>query len=189
MINILPIEDRKEIKKNYFKRLLIVALVFFAVTILMAIIMLLPTIFFLNEHESVSQKELEYVNKKLGDAGISQITPMVEDLNKKVQILKTTSGFGKYSDTVTEILNAGGSGIKISSLSIKKSAGKESVYISGHSATRKDLLAFLDNLKQCKAAFKTKCTPFDKIESPVSNLLKESDIDFSINAEVLSAAK
>jgi len=189
MINILPLEDRKEIKKDYFKRLSIVALVFFASIMFMAIIMLLPTIFFLGERESISKAELEYVNKKLSDIGISQTSPMVEDLNKKTQILKTTSGFGKYSDMITEIVAAGGGGIEISSLSIKESGSVGSVFISGKSLTRKDLLSFVENLKKCKAGLKTNCTPFDKIESPVSNLLKERDIDFSINAEIAGKVK
>lgn len=186
MINILPIEERKEIKKEYLKRLSVVALVFFAITMLMAIVMLLPTVFFLNESESLSRVELEYVNKKLSDVGIAQISPMIEDLNRKVQILKTSSNFSKHSEIITEIMSAGGSGVKISALSVKMSAGKESIFISGRSETRKDLLAFVENLKKCKAGLNTKCTPFEKIESPLSNLLKEKDIDFSINAEVYS---
>jgi hypothetical protein len=189
MINILPIEDRKEIKKTYFKRLSIVSLIFFTSTIFMAILMLLPTIFFLNENEGISKSEVEYINKKLSDVGISQITPMIEGLNKKTQILTKINGFEKDSDTITEIIKAGDSGVIISSFSISKGVSAEKIFISGESVTRKDLIAFMDNLKKCKAGLKTKCIMFDKIESPVSNLLKEKDITFSINAEVASTIK
>lgn len=184
MINILPIEDKKEIKREYFKRLSITALFSLAVILLAAIIMLLPTMLLLNESESVAQQELVFINQKIEDAGLSQIKPFVDDINKKIGVLKQASGFRKHSETIGEIFAAAGSGVKISAFSLSAKGQTEGVVISGNSSTRKDMLSFIESLKRCKAGARTNCTPFDKVESPVSNLLKERDIDFSIKAEV-----
>ena len=187
MINVLPIEDRKEIKKEYFKRLIVVSLALLAAVLAMATIMLLPTMIFLSDHEQIHQQEMEYIDAKLKSSGIATIKPLVDDLNKKISILNETSGFQSASRTAGEIMSLGLSGISIKSFSIKIEGDKETISITGQSATRRDLLSFVENLKKCKAGFAMReCIAFENVISPVSNILKDKDIAFSITADVFS---
>lgn len=186
MINVLPIDDRREIKKEYFKRLATTSLVLFAVVFAMATIMLLPTMIFLSDHEKIHQREMEYVNAKLNASGISGIKPLVDDLNKKINMLSETSGFVNTSRTISELLSLSVQGIKINSFSINIDGNKEVFSVAGQSATRRDLLNFVENLKKCKARVADDCIPFENVVSPVSNILKDKDISFSITADVFA---
>ncbi len=187
MINILPIDDRKEIKKEYFRRFIAVSLVLLGATFAMAIVMLLPTVLFLSDYEQNYKDQLAYTSSKLADAGLSEIKPFVDELNRKTKILTDTNGFQSTSRVAGEILSLGGPGVAISSFSMRVDGKKELVSVSGQSATRKNLLDFLDNLKKCKALPLNGCVPFESIVSPVSNILKDKDISFSITMEISSS--
>lgn len=167
-MNFLPIEKRIEIKKEYLGRFFVVAGICFLFVFLIGIIFLSPLSFlFRNEQENLN-KQLSLFEKKIAAGETEDILPNINDLNTKTSSILSTRD-SQLSSIIEEIINKKTPAITISSFTFSE----DRVSITGRSQTRIDLIAFVDSLK--------KETLFKKIDSPVSSLIKEKDLDFIIN--------
>jgi len=170
MMNFLPEEDKIKIKKEYLRRLFMIWGIFFFLAVSAGIVLLLPAFLFLRGQEDGLERQLIVFGERISRSGVKDIVPLAEDLNGKISVLASGQGaVKKESDVVKNILEGKTKGIKINNLSFN---GKI-FSIKGISENRTDLLVFVASLKNNKG--------FKQVESPVSNLVKEKNIEFTIN--------
>lgn len=172
MINILPIENKVSIKKEYLRRMIVV-FGFLSFTVVIIASFLLIFLLFLVKKEkndygaylSLEQKHSTFLDQEV-------VTSFILDTNAKVTAFEQNNNKNiKASEAIKSIINAKTKGITINYLSF----GGKKISFNGIAQTRNNLLLFVDNLKK-EPAFKT-------IDSPLSNFLKENDVRFSITIE------
>jgi len=176
MINLLPLKDKTEIKKEYLTRLAVVLSISLSLSALTAIILLLPSFFVINIQEKSYEKQISFLEQRLSLSGTAGITPAIDDLNFKLNLLKDSQNDGQQtSEMIEKIISKMSSGIKIEAFFYDKkgkTADDAKIKIKGFSDTRKGLLKFIETL-EAEEEFLT-------VESSVSNLLKENNIEFNL---------
>lgn len=172
-MNFLSEENKKTIKREYFRRLFIVIGLFSFGAILIGVVLLLPSSFFLKSQKENLKRLLVISEERFSRSKTENIIPIVEKLNVKISLLSSgQKNIEEKSAIIKSILEEKTSKIKINDFFLEK--GK--VSIQGLSDSREDLLAFIASLKNKKY--------FKKVESPVSNLIKEKNIEFIISIEL-----
>lgn len=172
MINLLPIENKISIKKEYLRRLIAVAGLLSLAIIIIAAFLLVFLLFLIKKEGNDYGSYLSLEQKHSTFLDEAQVTSFVLDANAKAAAFEENSKKSiKTSEAVKKIIEAKTEGISINYFSFNKNK----VSFGGAAETRNDLILFVDNLKKDPA--------FRNIDSPLSNFLKESDVRFSITAE------
>ncbi|OGD68001.1 hypothetical protein A2996_01165 [Candidatus Campbellbacteria bacterium RIFCSPLOWO2_01_FULL_34_15] len=173
MPNLLPEKNKKEIRNEFILRLLVVffVFVFFAITIF--IISLVPSY-----NLSVVKKTitLEQVNSLKESAGIEEdilSASILKNENAKVAVLSAVDQ-NSASKIIEKILEKRPQGVKITDIFYEKNdAGEIDIVVKGNSSSRNILIGFVEQLELENR--------FEKVDFPVSNLVKDESMDFSIN--------
>lgn len=178
MANLLPIESKKHVRKEYFMRLGVLSLLSLALLIAVALALLAPSYIF-------SESKYNLVTDQLVNEKSKTATPQEEEENRKI-IRKTNSMLGilAYKATTSTtayatfktIIEHKTRSIKIYSLFFSKNAKNITVSLSGVAATRAPLFDFMKALEEDGA--------FSAVDLPISNFVKERDIGFSIQITI-----
>lgn len=173
MINLLPPENKIAIKKEYLRRLVVVFGIFL-LSIILVIVILLITLFFIVSNQKKAQDESAFLVKEhLSLQNEVEISSLVSEINSKISLLSNNQ---KNARRVSEILEKI-IGIKTKETKITLfSFDGSKVSINGISETRTDLINFIEDLK--------KEPVFLKVNSPLSNFLKEGNVEFNIVIEL-----
>ncbi len=183
MINLLPASEKNEIRKEYRLRALTTFFAMLFAALLVTVFSFLPTYFFaLSRHEAfLSESQSDAMREQVSRAKDMETT--VLETNKKIDALKSGASAPRVKDIFLEILESKSGGIAITGLSYDFSSGSGkgatnvgTVGITGRSSDRATLLAFKDALAQKKE--------FGAVDLPISNLVKDTNLDFSINLVV-----
>lgn len=183
MINLLPAEQIIAIKSEYRRRRLVV----FGVLSLAWIVILILSVLALyvlarSEHQAVdgqlAAKQKTLVGTETGgsDVGLVQLADDLKIIKAAEQMRVLPIGF------LQEVLTVKPSGVKINNLLFAKGAGtggESTIELSGIAVSRRSLLAFLERLRADKA--------FIAVDSPVSNLIKESNVDFNLKLHLAAS--
>ena len=172
-MNFLPEEDKRKIKKEYLRRLFVVIGIFSFSAISIGVILLLSLFVFLRDQEYSLERQLDISEERLSRGKIENIISLAEGLNNKISFFDSgQKNVEEKSAFFKIILEEKTNKIKINDFFFDK--GK--ILIQGISENRQDLLSFIDSLRNKK--------DFKKVESPVSNLIKEKDIEFKLTIEL-----
>jgi len=172
-MNFLPEEDKIKIKKEYLRRLFVVLGTFSFFVISIGIILLLSYAIFLRDQKYNLERQLAISEERLSRGKIENTIFLAEEFNTKISLLDSgQKSIGEKSAFIKIILEEKTDKIKINDFFFDK--GK--VLIQGLSENRQNLLSFIDSLRKKK--------DFKKVESPVSNLIKERDIEFNLTIEL-----
>lgn len=179
MINLLPRENKIEIKREYMGRVSIMfgSFVFFALIILA--MFLLSMFFIVNAQQKASNDSVETIKKQLDMQNEKEITELVSQINKKLtQLDNNKKNIGSASAIFKDIIEIKTPEIIIDSFKYKTDLtnGEITIEIHGESKTRNDFTAFIERLK--------KVPEFSGVESPLSSLLKEENISFSLSIKL-----
>ena len=177
MINFLTEELKGEVKKEYVFRILIVFFISLFVVMIISICLLMPASF-------LSKTKVEVVNQELLEtksSSLSSNSAFVSQINKTNEMVKALSlnidDKDKISTLLEKTLAVKNSNIKISSLSSSLGHDQsESLTVYGVSNTRDGLIMFVKDIKSLGI--------FSSVDFPVSNLIKDSNIDFKIGLTV-----
>ncbi len=120
-----------------------------------------------NEQESLN-RELVLLNKKIAGDEIDNTSSAINDLNIKVSSILSAND-SKVSSVLNKILDQKTSGISVTNFVF----GNNKVSLTGVAGTRTNLILFVESLKKEKS--------FKSVNSPVSNLIKEKNLNFLIN--------
>ena len=181
-INLLPLEEKKNVRRLYVVRLFIVTAVLVSITGTLSTAFLVPAYILL----TVKERRLQGDVLMLSGGGVGPVDQETEMLVKETNDLITI--FSTRNDQLSRVITAlrakEGDGVAITGYFFQKKGaetGETRVEFSlrGVAATRSALVAFEDRLKDD--------TYFTSIELPVSDFARSRDITFSITGLVAYA--
>ena len=174
-LNLLPPEEKLNLIR-VFRRRAVVA-VGGGLTAVFAIfsILLLPTIFMLAAEKSELLRAVRIERDTQEKTGANQQAADVKKVNLLAEkILEYDKKQRKIFTLFEAIIKETPSSIKIEHILLRNTS--EEIAISGFSGTREDLLKFLDAMDK---------NPYiEKVSSPVTNLVKERNVRFSLTAKL-----
>lgn len=167
MINLLPDEKKALIRNLYRGRLFCVGGYFLASLLTIFIIFILTV--YAGEYW-----QYRAILKRSAGRVLPAEAKILSDLREAKSRLKLVNR-GSSVDlphVLTTTLLARPLGVSVKQISFSQTETKRLLILSGESATRDDLLAYLDNLRSLSI--------FSQVSSPLSNLLKNRDTEFTI---------
>ena len=181
-MNLLPLVKKSAVRREYYKRLAVVALILFAALILISIIPITVS-YIASTYEIMDlERELALVTKTNIGEGVVASMDTIKDQNSKLDTLS-----GSYKQGLNYDLSAvffsiidGKLRVRLTSLvydkiTLKKGQAKtvgHRVVLGGVADDRDSLLDFVKKLESDKR--------FVSIDLPVSNLIESKDIKFFI---------
>lgn len=176
MINLLPLKNKIEIKKEYLRRLFVslgFSLFFLA---LGAVIILLPLFYSLSEQNANYEKQITFSKRSSAFSDSSKIIFEAEKLNSMTaSFLHGQKRIISMNEILSKIIKNKNSGVILSGFLYDGGAGSgdgDKISVSGFSRTRKELLEFISALRAEKL--------FAGVELPPVNLLRENNIKFNV---------
>ncbi len=146
-------------------------LFYFYATIVFAsgVVLLLPSYFSLTFQEKDILRQIELTKKSVEAKRVEEAEQSIRNVNKKLEILAAhkSSPISAYLAALSAKTLGG---VTLSSITFSKE--KQTLEIRGKASERPYFLKFLENLKEEER--------FKSINSPISNLLKERDLDFVV---------
>ncbi len=169
---LLPLPERIVLRREYLVRVLIVLCFVLSLAILVSIASLFPAFIRASVGFDAAKNEAAAVTKNPNDANLAKIqAEMVKSLSL-LAMLSEQEDSAKISDLINGIVNMRDD-IKLTSISAsKESSTTLAVNLQGIAPTRDALLLF-------KKRFES-ATPGNKVDLPVSELAKSTDIRFSL---------
>ena len=174
MINLIPNEERKKMIKDLYFRFVVVAFFAIGTSVLAASISLLPSYFFSSIKADLANTKLDTQKKEPAPVVEQTTLGVVKDLNGKISLIERAQK-NKYlvsNRFISEILTQKMSDIKITEMSYESNTEKGKLIIKGTAPSRNRLLSFRKKLEEDRN--------FSKVDLPISNFIKDSDIQFSI---------
>jgi len=173
-MNLLPEENKVSIKKEYLRRIIFVSGLFFACVAGAATALLVPAIIFLSGYKANIDRQILSGAQRISQINTKEADKDIKDMNYRISILESGKNDARLSPIFVKILNEKTASVKITRLSYEKSkdGGDDKILINGKAGLRKDLLDFEKSLKNDFGE--------QKVRSPISNLLKEKEADFSL---------
>jgi len=170
MLNFLPKNNRKTVAIEYFSRTLIIFLSSFFVSLLVLIILFIPSAIFSKYKYNSLTIQLNSIKATYQNTN-EDPTALIKKINTLTRLLSVPDNFVSNSDVIKKIVALKSDNIKIISFSIMKADSVRKISISGTALSRDDLTLFDKNLK--KDGF------FSNVNLPISDLIKDGS-DFNI---------
>ena len=182
-MNFFPIENQILLKRRYRQKVLIFFGFIIFSLIFINLILIAPSYFFLKISGENLKKQSEIINQSPVFLRFAEIENSFKNLNLDIIFLENRGKEIRFlapllEKIINEKLKKAAADISVNFISF--ALGNENAYkqadkiiIQGNAKTRIDLLKFVKNLE--------KEGGFLEIQSPPSNLLKEKDIDYTLN--------
>jgi hypothetical protein len=175
MINLIPKEEKKKRTADFFLRLSAIFLLMASFAVFIACVTILPAyILSLQKNSSVDQKLKIQKNISLPDLGERSLAT-AKDLDGKLSLMENAekNEFPVSRKIINSIIFNKTSSIKITHISYENDGtlGKK-ISINGVASSRAALLSFSQALGYD--------SDFKKVDLPISNFVKESNIPFSL---------
>ncbi|QQG45988.1 MAG: hypothetical protein HYY55_03355 [Candidatus Niyogibacteria bacterium] len=176
-INLLPEDYQNEVRNERIRRLAVTIGVFVFLTVAVNIILLSPLWFLFNAREAELTRELDAVKRGPAFLRATDIESEIRVLNAEIAVFNSgEKKLFEISPAIKSILSRRPSGIGISGISFysagQKGQGLTQISISGVAKNRELLLNFAKSNETNEF--------FKKVNSPISNLLKENNFDYSL---------
>ncbi len=176
MINLIPIEEKKEIRKDFYYRFLVVSFGMLSFLIFISLIAILPAYFMSLERDISMNKKLEMEKNEVMPEIDQQAQSAIKELDARLSLLeKATQNKYVFSErVVSEVLAQKVPGIKINRISyVNDPLDGRKVNINGIAQNREQLLLFRQALEDDSL--------FKNVDLPISNFVKDSNIEFNLN--------
>ncbi|MBY0376466.1 hypothetical protein K2P96_00635 [Patescibacteria group bacterium] len=176
MINLIPNQEKKRKVKDFYFRLVVVSFFILGLCSLVACVALLPSYFLSTVKKNLVSSKLDTQQKQpIPPAGQNTLAT-VADVASKLNLIETTekTNYLVSEKVINEIVLHKMPDIKITEFSYENNttSGKK-VVVHGIAPSRERLLIFRKSLED-DAAFK-------KVDLPIQNFVKGSNITFYIN--------
>jgi Tfp pilus assembly protein PilN len=176
MINLIPIEERKEVRKDFYYRLLIVFLGMLVFVMIISLLAILPTYFISLENKISMSQRLEKQKNEIMPEIDQKSLVAIKELDTRLALLeKSRKNKYVFSEmVVNELLSDKVAGIKIKSISYENDSSVGGrINLTGLSENREQLLLFRRTLENNPS--------FKDVDLPISNFVKGRDIQFSLS--------
>jgi len=174
-INLLPSSIKREYQLEIRRRLIM----FYSIGFLVIISIFIGLLFSFNLYFGIQNESLDE------QIAILETSPKSREIQNLEFILRDFSTLSKKVKAIEDTLvplhplfrdlqSAMPAGVKLNDISLDREAKKAS--ITGFAVTRDNVIAYKENLK--------KLSWVKGVESPLSNLIKEQNIDFNFNLDL-----
>ena len=167
----LPHDEKKEIRRDYRVRALIVLLFFISTAVIVGIGALFPAYIHASLEEGLYLRQASAL-KQTDEAAALSVAE--KDLSESSSLMSALAGSvtpDPFSSAIADVVSARGN-MELSSFSLTRSSSGLSITIEGLAPTREALLSFKSRLEAL--------SPGISVDLPVSELARESNIQFSI---------
>jgi Tfp pilus assembly protein PilN len=177
-LNLLPPEEKKKIKLLQFSNLL-VSFGFWLLFLMIIFSLLMVSVFvFLHIISNAQSGLMEQREKNEKTQALFEVEEKISETNKSInQIYKKQEEMIVWTPILEKTSEIIPEGVYLNAFSYNKSS--ERVNISGYAETREALLEYEKNLKESEY--------FKEVESPLSNIIKKEDIEFSFQITPIKA--
>lgn len=174
MLELLPKNQKKALKREYFLRVLAVALLMLSAVGAPSLVSLSPSYFLSLEKEKIVAKqfaEIEKSRKIIMDD--KEFQSDIKNLKEVIDLLKPFEKTISIGDFIANIVSNKNYEIKIYSITANYyKKDKYQIIVNGNAINRDMLKSFVENLKGSNL--------FENVNLPISNFTKITDIDFGI---------
>ncbi|HCB35400.1 MAG: hypothetical protein A2W52_01915 [Candidatus Taylorbacteria bacterium RIFCSPHIGHO2_02_49_25] len=175
MFNLLPKAKKDIIHREYRVRLSIVGLWLLFVVLVAASLLLFPAFLLSAEKEKTAQERFAALRESVERNSINELDDALSDLAARLSIMKSESPNVHIYEALTLLASIKTDGISLSNISfVRSSEGRRDIAVSGVAASRSGLVSFVQTLERAGI--------FEKVDAPISNFVKEADINFEIRA-------
>jgi hypothetical protein len=178
MINLIPNKEKKQMVQDFYYRLVAVVLATLGWAVLVGAIALVPAYVLSSVKKDVARVKTSNLSSVPAPTTDQSTLEAIQDLNSKISFIEKSekSRFAPSVMAVDQVLLDKMPDIKITEISYEASLGKK-ITLRGEAPSRERLLAFRQALEANRL--------FKKVDLPISNFVKESDIKFylTINLE------
>jgi Tfp pilus assembly protein PilN len=175
MINVLPENEKAKLGKEYMLRLAIVCLLIVTFLSLFASTLLLPTYIVSSSRETSLEGQLEALNKSNPGASLNDLNIFIDKINSTLALFDTKStDYNFLEDVLSPVLKARPSTTTISQMLFSNRGGDNGAKLELHGVAENRAA-----LQSFKTALE-KTNKFNRVDVPISNFVKKTDIDFSI---------
>lgn len=176
MINLIPIKEKKEIRKDFYYRFLTVFFVMLSFLVFIFLVAISPAYIISFEKKVSTSKNLEIQKNKVMPEIDQQAQIAIKDLDARLALLEKARK-NKYvfsEKVINEIILQKVSGIKINRFFYENDPlGGRKVNIIGIAQNREQLLLFRQALEEDSL--------FKNVDLPISNFVKGNNIEFNLN--------
>jgi hypothetical protein len=177
MINLLSSEQKKLLRSDYRQRVLVVSGFLFSFLLLIAIGILATLYLSVDTNYKQTKDALAKEQAKNIIMAANKLEKEIKSFSQKLSLLTKSSTSTPVTEVIKSVLNRKVSGVALDDIQYDKSSDNLAVLkISGVAQTRSQLLAFVEVLRSDPN--------FKKVDSPVSNLIKERQAEFTLNLEI-----
>lgn len=171
MINLIPAHARKQVKIEYWVRVVSVWLLLLTFAVVITAALMVPSLALIRSQLLASGGMYQSVSER--NDVYTHLETEVSSANTIAQKLVSLDNETLFSNLIAELQGLMGVHVQIQSISFARTEGKiESITISGDASSRAALVQFRDSIESHRF--------FDSAELPLSNLAKDKDVPFSI---------
>lgn len=176
MFKLLTDEEKEKLVSEYKLRRLVIIVTFLAALFLLGIIGLFPSYIISVSREHEAQNRMEALNRELTGNSTEDINKWLQEINTKIKLFAPAADSDRPYEGYVKIVSLKPSKVFINSLGFQKNKANQIQYsVRGIAADRRSLVEFQNNLNNS--------TDFKNASVPVSNLAKDSDIDFTLTLD------
>jgi type IV pilus assembly protein PilN len=169
-LNLLPPQDKKELELADLNRLTVCLVVYLAIFLIIFISLLLTTFFSLSILLKAQDELIEIRKQDTRIQRLITIEEKIKQANQQLsQVYQKQKGLITWTPVFEEIAKITPQGIYLTNFSFQ--ATNNQINLNGWANKREELLSFQKSLEES--------SHFIEIEAPLSNLLKQTDINFS----------
>jgi hypothetical protein len=177
MINLIPNQEKKNMRKSFYMRLTALIFTSLGVAVFIGAVALIPAYLLSSVKKDlanvkVSQNTEDQNSEGAALTAVNDLKSRVSFIEKRKEQSQQDNFFTSYI-AVEQILKSKTPDIKITSISYNKSGEKKTISLRGEAGSRERLLLFRKALEENKI--------FKKVDLPISNFVKESDIKFYVD--------
>ena len=171
MVNLLPDTQKKIIEAEYRFRTILVSLSFFIFFLIISSALLLPAYFLSRGKFSVASADTAMA-ASLTKEQADEVRRELSLLNEKLSVVSLERPGLPVSAIISSVVSSRSAEVYIKNMIYESKGGTSKIDIFGTSKTRDSFLVFVENLQPAKI--------FSEVYSPISNLVKEKDVDFTV---------
>ncbi len=180
MINLIPNTQKKEMRKGFYFRLLVLFLVMAGVSIIIAFVAILPAYFLSSVKSNLIDSKLEAQGQEVVPLPDQETLAVIKDLDSKLGIIERAerSNFVVSGRVINAVIAKKMQEIKITDIAYEKNSKNDptlgpTISIQGTAPSREMLLLFRQALEDD--------TTFKSVDLPISNFVKGSNIQFYLS--------
>ncbi len=182
MINLLPEQQRKEVRREYFSRLAIVSCLFASLCFLAGTAALLPSFILSRAREAALSDQAAVLRHSVELASATGADKKLQDAKDRLALLSARLREPVPRELLSLLIGQKKNGITLNRFAFARNpSGAVVITVGGSASDRETLVAFSETLRKVPA--------FTASNLPISSFAQSQSIPFTITVTVAEAAK